>query len=110
MQTVMDILRKTGKDEVIDMFNLMNRFTLDSIGQIGFARNIGSLRDASSPFLKSFDRAQQIAALRFITPMWQVRRILRVGVEAEMYQHIRELSEYSLETVRMIKANDAEMG
>ena len=34
------------------MFNLMNRFTLDSIGEIGFGADIGSLEDPSSPFLK----------------------------------------------------------
>ena len=38
---------------------LMNRFTLDSIGEIGFGVDIGALEDPTSPFLASFDHAQK---------------------------------------------------
>ena len=57
----------TEKQEpVIDMFNLLNRFTLDSIGEIGFGADIGSLENPVSPFLKSFDEAQRILFKRFV--------------------------------------------
>merc|ERR1712151_550981 len=44
----------------IDLFNVLNRFTLDSIGEIGFGADVGSLEKPDSPFLASFDRAQQL--------------------------------------------------
>jgi len=50
---VSQILRDVPTGETVDLFNLMNRFTLDTIGSVGFARDIGSLDNAESPFLKS---------------------------------------------------------
>lgn len=97
------LLRSTPEGKVVDVFNVMNRFTLDTIGQVGFARDIGSLDNPESPFLKSFDRAQQISVLRFIMPFWQVYRMLGVGYEAESRHHFKLLSDYSFETVHMLK-------
>jgi len=103
-QTLNDLLRKSAqREEVVDLFNVLNRFTLDTIGSIGFARDIGSLSNADSPFLKSFDRAQQISLWRFINPMWFIFRALGLGEESEARRHFRLLADYSLETVRMLK-------
>eukprot|EP00439_Symbiodinium_sp_Y106_P040103 s4880_g4.t3 len=53
---VLDLLRASDGD--VDMFNILNRFTLDSIGEIGFGASVGSLENADSPFLTSFDEAK----------------------------------------------------
>jgi len=56
-----------------DMQHLMNCFTIDSIGHILFGKDIDSLNN-DSVFANAFDLAQQCAALRFVTPGWQIIR------------------------------------
>merc|ERR1712232_1043755 len=89
------ILESSDPDQVVDVFNLINRFTLDTIGEIGFGKCIGSLEDPSSPFLESFDKAQQIAFWRFRNPLWRLARFLRISTESETCEHFGRLDEYS---------------
>lgn len=95
----------SSPQSTIDVFNLMNRFTLDTIGEIGFGRNIGSMENADSPFLKSFDKAQHILFLRAVLPLWRLRRFLRLGEEWHSAHHFKLLQEYSAETVQKLKEN-----
>jgi len=87
----------------IDIFNLMNRFTLDSIGEIGFGTSIGSLEHPESPFLKSFDEAQRVMFRRFIFPGWRLLRLLGLGFEKDSRHHIRVLKEYSSDLVEDLR-------
>merc|ERR1719276_133736 len=80
-----DLLESTKPGQQVDVFNLMNRFTLDTIGEIGFGKCIGSLEDPSSPFLQSFDKAQQISWRRFFAPGWKLQRWLGIGSEQETF-------------------------
>jgi len=98
-----DILAATEPGEAVDVFNLMNRFTLDTIGEIGFGKAINSLEDPTSPFLKSFDKAQQIVMRRFINPFFQTTRLLRLGPESETTEHFKHLDEYSRKVVRELR-------
>merc|ERR1712232_1329835 len=95
-----DILESSDPEKPVDVFNLMNRFTLDSIGEIGFGKCIGSLEDPSSPFLVSFDKAQQISVLRFRNPFWKLLRFFGVGSERETCEHFGRLDAYSRSIVR----------
>lgn len=88
------------RKEVMDLFTLMNRFTLDTIGEIGFGADIGSLDDPASPFLASFDIVQQVTFLRFIMPFWQLTRLAGAGPERELQKHLALLNDYSLKVVR----------
>ena len=90
-----DLLESTKPGQEVDIFNLMNRFTLDTIGEIGFGKCVGSLEDPSSPFLQSFDKAQQIAFQRFVVPVWRPLRWLGIGQERETQKHFQLLDEYS---------------
>merc|ERR1719313_2977902 len=80
------------------MFELMNRFTLDTIGEIGFSKNIGSIENPNSPFLKSFDFAQQSLIKRFWlgqgVSVWKVLRFFRLFWESKMQGHLVILNEY----------------
>jgi cytochrome P450 len=95
---VTDFMRNSG-GKPIDMFNLLNRYTLDTIGEIGFSRNIGSIEDPTSPFLKSFDRAQQGLLARFWTGqgvhIWKVFRALGLFWEPKLKQDLDILNSYS---------------
>jgi fatty acid omega-hydroxylase len=100
---VINCLLAGGKDSTIDVFNVMNRFTLDAIGEIGFGRDIGALENAESPFLESFDRGQQILFMRMIVPGWRLLRKLGLCHEQTSQHHFKLLKDYSLETVRSLK-------
>eukprot|EP00929_Paragymnodinium_shiwhaense_P049169 TRINITY_DN2481_c0_g1_i1.p1 TRINITY_DN2481_c0_g1~~TRINITY_DN2481_c0_g1_i1.p1 ORF type:complete len:537 (-),score=106.59 TRINITY_DN2481_c0_g1_i1:285-1811(-) len=108
---VVELLRNQAAGEVIDIFNLLNRFTLDTIGEIGFAKSVGSLEDPETPFLRSFDRQQQICVLRFVNPLWKLQRFLGVGEEAEGPKHLKLMNDYAQQTVRELREDlDGEGG
>mmetsp|Transcript_51077 Transcript_51077/g.110698 ORF Transcript_51077/g.110698 Transcript_51077/m.110698 type:complete len:521 (+) Transcript_51077:98-1660(+) len=91
------LLESTREGEVVDVFNFLNRFTLDTIGEIGFGKDIGSLADPSSPFLKCFDKSQAISFFRFFNPLWRVCRLIGIGGEKEMDNMMQLLNSYTLE-------------
>lgn len=64
-------LLRASQEPTVDIFNVLNRFTLDSIGEIGFGTDIGSLENPESPFLGSFDAAQRLMFIRFVLPCWR---------------------------------------
>jgi len=100
---VVQVLQSVG-DGTEDIFNLMNRFTLDSIGEIGFGSDIGSLEHADSPFLKSFDTAQQVVLFRFLIPGWQFMRLFGIGTESGVAKHFKLLQDYSMKLVQILKS------
>mmetsp|Transcript_51545 Transcript_51545/g.95356 ORF Transcript_51545/g.95356 Transcript_51545/m.95356 type:complete len:543 (+) Transcript_51545:69-1697(+) len=98
------ILESSDPTTPLDMFDLMNRFTLDTIGEVGFGKCLGALEDPSSPFLRSFDAAQRIVFRRFFTPMWRLVRFMGVGLEKETKEHLKRLDSYSRTVVRELQA------
>ncbi|CAJ1355466.1 unnamed protein product, partial [Effrenium voratum] len=92
--------------EILDVFKLMNRFTLDSIGEIGFGVDIGALEDPTSPFLASFDHAQKAAFYRFVLPdpVWRMLRLFGLGTEQDSAHHFQLLDSYSRQVVRELNA------
>jgi len=108
---VVSLLEATNPGEVVDIFDVLNRFTLDSIGEIGFGADIRSLEKADSPFLQSFDRAQQILVFRFFIPGWQLFRFFGLGTEWSTRRHIGLLRAYSSNIVNDLKGKlDGEVG
>lgn len=108
---VLQILQSSSAGEPVQIFQLMNRFTLDTIGEVGFAKNIGTLEHPESPFLSSFDRAQQLCFLRFIYPTWRLNRLFGLCGEKEASFHFKALSEYADGVVADLKAGlDGEKG
>jgi cytochrome P450 len=102
---VVRMLQATPAGEAVDLFDLLNRFTLDSIGEIGFGADIGSLETADSPFLRSFDKAQQIILLRFVVPGWSLLRLLGLGSEWSTRKNFGMLRDYSKKIVQDLRAN-----
>eukprot|EP00927_Polykrikos_kofoidii_P036583 TRINITY_DN30883_c0_g2_i1.p1 TRINITY_DN30883_c0_g2~~TRINITY_DN30883_c0_g2_i1.p1 ORF type:complete len:564 (-),score=96.43 TRINITY_DN30883_c0_g2_i1:63-1685(-) len=98
-----DIMLVAEPDKPLNIFNLMNRFTLDTIGEIGFGKSIGSLEDPTSPFLRSFDRSQNISYKRFYVPGWRILRFFGIGSERETSEHFGRLDAYSRGVVRELR-------
>ncbi|KAI9343738.1 cytochrome P450 [Zopfochytrium polystomum] len=67
--------------ETVDIQDLFFRFTLGTIGRIGFGDAIGSIREAPS-FATAFDSAQNRMATRFLMPLWWlVEAITPIGMQ-----------------------------
>ena len=92
------INRKIGPkgDGIVELQTLMFRYTLDSIGNIGFGVNIDSLSQEEVPFAKAFDRAQALSFLRFLKPGWRTFPVslLYWSSESELKQQVQILDDY----------------
>uniref|UniRef100_A0ACD5WGU0 Uncharacterized protein n=1 Tax=Avena sativa TaxID=4498 RepID=A0ACD5WGU0_AVESA len=95
---------RAGK--VVDMQELYMRMTLDSICKVGFGVEIGTLSPElpENSFAQAFDAANIIVTLRFIDPLWRVKRFLHVGSEALLEQSIRLVDEFTYSVIRRRKA------
>ncbi|XP_066388695.1 cytochrome P450 704B1-like [Miscanthus floridulus] len=94
---------KTGK--VVDMQELYMRMTLDSICKVGFGVEIGTLSPElpENSFAQAFDAANIIVTLRFIDPLWRVKRFFHVGSEALLAQSIKLVDEFTYSVIRRRK-------
>lgn len=79
--------------EKLDIQSLMNRFTLDSIGDIAFGRNLGSL-ERDVPFSRHFVEAQRYLVRRGLAPPG-----LRSYYEHKMNQSITVLDTFALAVI-----------
>lgn len=75
-------------NQVVDLQDIMYRFTLDSFGLIGFGVDLGCLStEGPVPFAAAFDRAQVVCCWR--APTQQQRGVLFVGggVQGAVWSH-----------------------
>lgn len=90
-----------GGGGVVDVQDLFARYTLDSIGQIGFGVKIGVLEDSAGAsataeqFSQAFDAATKLSSDRFVDPLWQLKRLLNVGSERRMREAISGVRSFS---------------
>jgi len=100
-QTVIKVL-KDHPDKKIDFFNIMNRFSLDSIGEIGFGQDLQTLPSYPTfhPFLSAFDTAQQTTNSRMGDVTWTFMRFFNMGAEAEMKKDIALLRKTAMAVVK----------
>ncbi|CAD5316750.1 unnamed protein product [Arabidopsis thaliana] len=79
------------KEQQVDMQELLMRMTLDSICKVGFGVEIGTLAPElpENHFAKAFDTANIIVTLRFIDPLWKMKKFLNIGSEALLGKSIK---------------------
>jgi len=77
----------------LDMHALYHAYTLDSMGEVGFGVNIGSLH-GEVPFQKSFDYCQTQAAERFFRTNWKLQKWLNPA-EWKMRSHLSVVHEFA---------------
>ena len=82
------------------------RMTLDSIGKVGFGVEIGTLSPdlPENKFASAFDAANIIVTLRFIDPFWRVKKLLKVGSEAQLSHSIQIVDDFTYDVIRKRKA------
>ncbi|KAL6660058.1 hypothetical protein ACP70R_002180 [Stipagrostis hirtigluma subsp. patula] len=108
LSSILSQASKTGK--VVDMQELFMRMTLDSICKVGFGVEIGTLSPdlPENSFAQAFDAANIIVTLRFIDPLWRLKRFLHVGSEALLEQSIKLVDEFTYSVIRRRKAEIVE--
>ena len=92
-----------GTAQDIDMQALFARYTLESIGQIGFGCSLGALEDdgtMSASFGDAFNTATQRSGDRFIDPLWKIKRFLRIGSERELWSALKRVRAFSEGVIR----------
>ncbi|KAF8718292.1 hypothetical protein HU200_025748 [Digitaria exilis] len=105
------ILSQASKaNKVVDMQELYMRMTLDSICKVGFGVEIGTLSPdlPENSFAQAFDAANIIVTLRFIDPLWRLKRFFHVGSEALLEQSIKLVDEFTYSVIRRRKAEIVE--
>lgn len=92
--------------QIVDMQELLMRMTLDSICKVGFGVEIGTLAPnlPDNHFAQAFDTANIIVTLRFIDPLWRIKRFLNVGSEALLEKSIKIIDDFTYSVIRRRKA------
>jgi cytochrome P450 len=95
----------------IEMQSYMFRYTMDSIGVIGFGQELETLSSDSVPFADAFDRAQKLVAYRFLTPYWYtpLGRMLYSN-EREIARHVKTLDDFAFQVIETRRKQIEEKG
>ncbi|KAB1208111.1 hypothetical protein CJ030_MR7G013032 [Morella rubra] len=74
--------------------------------QVGFGVEIGTLAPnlPNNAFAKAFDTANIIVTLRFIDPLWKIKKFLNVGSEALLDKSIKIVDDFTYSVIRRRKA------
>ncbi|KAG6623522.1 Cytochrome P450 [Phytophthora cinnamomi] len=102
--------RAAATNDTVDMFRLLNRFTMEAFTEIGFGVQMNCLNsDKEHPFQTAFDRSQQILALRFIRPswFWKAQRLLGIGAEGQLQQEMNVINSTIFDIVAKTLQNRA---
>ncbi|EGZ17528.1 hypothetical protein PHYSODRAFT_314852 [Phytophthora sojae] len=109
-----DILRQTSEsNETLDLFKLLNRFTIEAFTEIGFGVHMGCLdSEEEHPFQKAFDHAQRALLLRFVRPgwFWELQKWLGVGAEGQLKNDIEVINKTVLDIVEKALAKRSSIG
>ncbi|KAK7824026.1 cytochrome P450 704B1 [Quercus suber] len=97
-------------NQEVEMQDLLMRMTLDSICKVGFGVEIGTLAPnlPDNHFAQSFDNANIIVTLRFIDPLWKIKKFLNVGREALLDKCIKIIDDFTYSVIRRRKAEIVE--
>ncbi|XP_074376377.1 cytochrome P450 704B1 [Apium graveolens] len=102
-----DILSQASfQNQEVDLQELLMRMTLDSICKVGFGVEIGTLAPhlPENRFALAFDTANITVTLRFIDPLWKVKKFLNVGSEAVLDKSMKIIDDFTYSVIRRRKA------
>ncbi|XLR33785.1 hypothetical protein HN51_043060 [Arachis hypogaea] len=84
----------TSLDSVMDLQDILRRFSFDNICKFSFGVDPGCLQPSLpvSPFAAAFDTASKLSAERAMTSSpitWKIKRLLNIGSEKKLKQAIK---------------------
>ncbi|KAI4334849.1 hypothetical protein L6164_013558 [Bauhinia variegata] len=100
----------SNSKQVIDLQDLLKRFTFDTVCKVSLGTNPCSL-DLSQPLpslVEAFDSASLTSAMRGTAPMylwWKIKRALNLGSEKSLREAVRVVHESVVEIIRSKKQN-----
>ncbi|GMH65253.1 hypothetical protein TrLO_g12530, partial [Triparma laevis f. longispina] len=94
--SVMKTEKAASSSELVDCQEVFARYTLESIGVIGFGCSLGAFKDAnvSASFGDAFNLATLHTADRFVDPIWKLKRLLQIGSEKKLSAAIRQIQSF----------------
>eukprot|EP00008_Paramoeba_atlantica_P014803 CAMPEP_0201477160 /NCGR_PEP_ID=MMETSP0151_2-20130828/2240_1 /ASSEMBLY_ACC=CAM_ASM_000257 /TAXON_ID=200890 /ORGANISM="Paramoeba atlantica, Strain 621/1 / CCAP 1560/9" /LENGTH=491 /DNA_ID=CAMNT_0047857785 /DNA_START=343 /DNA_END=1818 /DNA_ORIENTATION=+ len=85
----------------VDLQDLFFRYTFDSFGKLAFGLDVGCLEKEETPaFANAFDRANLLTCGRFFDAFWPLKKLLGLGTEGELAEHIKTIDEYVYKIIR----------
>jgi cytochrome P450 len=69
--------------KLVDVFDLMTKYFLDSFGMIAFGLNLKSMIQ-STPFSTAFDNSQVAISQRFTNPFWKITELFNPSLKRDM--------------------------
>ncbi|OVA20553.1 Cytochrome P450 [Macleaya cordata] len=103
-QKLLKLINKLVKSgEMIDLQDLLLRFTFDNICITAFGVDPGYLAIdiPDVPFAKAFEKAAELTLYRFVFPpfIWKTMKFLGVGSEKQLKEAVRTINEFAMKTV-----------
>ncbi|KAG0628335.1 hypothetical protein M758_1G019000 [Ceratodon purpureus] len=97
--TILARFASTAED--FDLQDLCLRMTLDSTCKIGFGVDLDCLSPSlpSVPFAKAFDEANYISFYRYCDPLWQLKRMLKIGSERKLKECVKVLDDFTFDII-----------
>ena len=109
LDRILSALATNSDSPDTDFQSLFMRFTLDTIGDVAFGDDLGSLENPAVPFGRAFDGAQGIVEQRFVTPGWQFMELL-TGSRFRLNAHVRVINTYCAELIAKRRDSLGESG
>jgi len=104
--TVLEILEKASKNgECIDLQEIFFKFTLDSIGQIGFGTELGILKQGRLEFSDAFDQSQARILQRIVNPFWPLIKYISVA-EWEQEKRLKIITDFTRKIIEKRRQED----
>ncbi|TMW62725.1 hypothetical protein Poli38472_005343 [Pythium oligandrum] len=97
---VLDRAREGGHS--IDLFKLLNRFTMEAFAEIGFGIQMDCLeKEEEHPFQSAFDSIQRTIVLHFILPgfVWKLQALLGIGAEGRFKKDLKVIDDTVLDII-----------
>ncbi|KAG8371015.1 hypothetical protein BUALT_Bualt13G0043100 [Buddleja alternifolia] len=99
-----------NNQEVIDIQDVLRRFTFDNICNVAFGVDPASLDSEdndntflSSSFVDAFDNAVEISSSRLVSPLqliWKIKRLLNIGSEKQLKEAVKIINDYAMKIIR----------
>lgn len=109
--TTLEILKAHAKSgEVIDIYDVFHRFTLDSFAKIGFGTDLGILdqflkgNKEPVPFASAFDSSQSFVQERFTNPFWKITEYLD-GTKSKLKHSVQIIDDFAYKVIAERRAD-----
>ncbi|KAL0711363.1 hypothetical protein Bca4012_018341 [Brassica carinata] len=80
-----------------DAQDMLMRYTLESIFKVGFGVELKCLHEFSKEgeeFMEGFDEGNVATSLRFIDPLWKLKRFLNIGSQSRLKKSIDTIDKF----------------